>query len=106
MSGVSKLSRTTPIPAGRRLYRGLSGMLLPEAFWRDREGRGFLGGVEMGLMSTTADPDIAVQYSGLERRRAAVFEIQARTLDPVGLGAPVRRGSSCTLHPLARLLPR
>ena len=53
-------------------------MLLPEAFWRDREGKGFLGGVEMGLMSTTADRDIAIQYSGLERRRAAIFEIQAR----------------------------
>ena len=78
VSGISKLSRTTPIPTGRRLYRGLSGMLLPEAFWRDREGKGFLGGVEMGLMSTTADRDIAIQYSGLERRRAAIFEIQAR----------------------------
>jgi hypothetical protein len=80
VSGVSKLSRITAIPAGRRLYRGLSGMLLPEAFWRDRDGRGFLGGVELGLMSTTADRDIAIQYSGLERRRAAVFEIQVSAL--------------------------
>jgi hypothetical protein len=101
VSGISKLSRTTPIPVGRRLYRGLSGMLLPEAFWRDREGRGFLGGVEMGLMSTTADRNIAIQYSGLERRRAAVFEIHARRRGdvcwprpPHGRGASARAGNS------------
>jgi hypothetical protein len=33
-SGVTKLSKVTGIPADRRLYRGLGGMVLPEHFWR------------------------------------------------------------------------
>jgi hypothetical protein len=33
-SGVTKLSKITGIPADRRLYRGLGGMVLPEHFWR------------------------------------------------------------------------
>ena len=33
-SGVTKLSKITGIPADRRLFRGLGGMVLPEHFWR------------------------------------------------------------------------
>ena len=80
ISGVSKLARITPIPANRLLYRGLGGMLLPDQFWKDT-GQGFLGGVELGLMSTTSDRRVAVQYSGLERRRAAIMEISAGRVD-------------------------
>jgi hypothetical protein len=34
-SGITKLSRVTGIPPGRRLYRGLGGMLLPRQFWEE-----------------------------------------------------------------------
>jgi hypothetical protein len=34
-SGVTKLSKVTGIPPGRRLYRGLGGMLLPRQFWEE-----------------------------------------------------------------------
>mmetsp|Transcript_4272 Transcript_4272/g.12216 ORF Transcript_4272/g.12216 Transcript_4272/m.12216 type:complete len:1420 (+) Transcript_4272:1297-5556(+) len=33
-SAVTKISKVTKIPADRKLYRGLGGMLLPEQFWR------------------------------------------------------------------------
>ena len=80
ISGVSKLSRVTAVPPNRLLYRGLGGMLLPDQFWKDT-GQGFLGGVELGLMSTTSDRRIAIQYSGQERRRAAIMEISAGRID-------------------------
>ena len=79
-SGITKLSRVTAIPPGRLLYRGLGGMLLPECFWRV-SAAGFQGGVEYGLMSTTTDKAVAVHYSGLDKRRAIIFEIMAGRVD-------------------------
>jgi len=83
ISGITKLAKVTPVPPGRLLYRGLGGMLLPEQFWK-RTAQGFLGGVELGLMSTTADRSVAVQYSGHEKRRAMMLEIQAGRIDVGG----------------------
>ena len=80
ISGIIKLSRLTKVPENRRLYRGLSGMLLPEAFWTEKEG--FRGGVERGLMSTTTSRSVAMQYSGSkDGKRCAVFEIIAGRID-------------------------
>jgi hypothetical protein len=75
VSGITKLAKVTPVPPRRLLYRGLGGMLLPEQFWK-RTAQGFLGGVELGLMSTTSDRAVAVQYSGHEQRRPMMLEIQ------------------------------
>jgi hypothetical protein len=36
-SGIMKLSKITEIPKNRRLYRGLSGMILPRQFWEGFE---------------------------------------------------------------------
>ena len=36
-SGIVKLSKVTDVPADRRLYRGLGGMVLPDQFWRSSE---------------------------------------------------------------------
>jgi hypothetical protein len=83
ISGITKLAKVTPVPPKRLLYRGLGGMLLPEQFWK-RTAQGFLGGVELGLMSTTADRSIAIQYSGHEKRRAMMLEIQAGRIDVGG----------------------
>ena len=54
------------MPENRLLYRGLGGILLPECFWKEMEEQDYRGGVEFGLMSTTTDRDIAVQYSGVK----------------------------------------
>jgi hypothetical protein len=32
-SGITKLSKVSPVPKDRRLYRGLGGMILPRQFW-------------------------------------------------------------------------
>ena len=81
ISGVVRLSRVSAIPPGRRLFRGLGGMLLPEQFWRAGPD-GFRGGVELRLMSTTADRAVAVRYAGSAGgARATVFEIAAGRID-------------------------
>ena len=55
-------------------------MLLPEQFWK-KTAQGFLGGVELGLMSTTTERSVAIQYSGHEKKRAMMLEIQAGRID-------------------------
>ena len=79
ISGIIKLSRLTEVPADRRLYRGLGGIVLPDAFWGSKDG--FRGGVETGLMSTTTDRRVAMQYSGKDGKRSTVFEILAGRVD-------------------------
>jgi NLR family CARD domain-containing protein 3 len=79
ISGIIKLARLTEVPVDRRLYRGLGGMVLPDAFWGSKDG--FRGGVETGLMSTTTDRRVAMQYSGKDGKRSTVFEILAGRVD-------------------------
>jgi hypothetical protein len=79
-SGVVKLSKTTPIPPNRRLYRGLGGMVLPAPFWKP-EVQGLRGGVEKALMSTTTKRNLALQYSGRDLNRGTIFEITAGRID-------------------------
>jgi hypothetical protein len=103
ISGVSKLSRATEVPSERRVYRGLGGMILPDVFWSNRkavqekqaeatsataesdvhqrEMVNFRGGVEWGLMSTTTDREVAMQYSGAKDKRGTVFEISVGRID-------------------------
>jgi hypothetical protein len=78
-SGIVKLSKFSKIPSDRRLYRGLGGMILPEQFLK--ETNGFRGGVEWGLMSTTTNKDVAIQYSGVDKQRGSVFEIVPGRID-------------------------
>jgi hypothetical protein len=80
-SGITKLSRYTRVPPNRLLYRGLGGVLLPQQFWKDTKGMDYKGGVEFGLMSTTTERSIAVQYSGTRVKRGIVFEISAGRVD-------------------------
>jgi NLR family CARD domain-containing protein 3 len=80
MSGIIKLSKAAQVPPGRRVFRGLGGMILPEEFWRMKKG-GFRGGVEWGLMSTTTNQNVAMQYSGVKQQRGTVFEISVGRVD-------------------------
>ena len=79
ISGVTKLSTHTKIPESRKLYRGLSGLILPDQFWMTSGS--FRGGVEKGFMSTTANLEVAMQYSGIDKKRGTVFEITAGRID-------------------------
>ena len=78
-SGIVKLSRLSKIPSNRRLYRGLGGMILPDQFLQEKSG--FRGGVEWGLMSTTRNKEVAMQYSGADKQRGSVFEIVPGRID-------------------------
>ena len=80
VSGIVKLSKTTAVPKDRRLFRGLGGMLLPPAFWK-KNAFGFRGGVEWGLMSTTTDRSVAMQYSGANQQRGTIFQIDPGRID-------------------------
>jgi hypothetical protein len=88
ISGILKISKKTVIPHDRRLWRGLGGMILPESFWDKNKGAdGFRGGVEMGFMSTTTNREVAIQYSGSDKKRGSVFEIAAGRID---IGADIK----------------
>lgn len=52
-----KLSKVSPIPEGRTVYRGLSGIELPPEFW-DNDTQGVKGGVEMAFLSTTTNMEV------------------------------------------------
>ena len=52
LSGLRKLMWVAPLPTDRFVYRGLSGMNLPDQFFKQDEF-GVRGGTEFGMMSTT-----------------------------------------------------
>ncbi|KAK3271455.1 hypothetical protein CYMTET_20194 [Cymbomonas tetramitiformis] len=78
-SGILKLSK---IQKAVKVFRGLSGGLLPEEFWHPN-AHGVKGGVEMAFMSTTTSEEVALQYadSSDERKAAFVFEVQMGMVD-------------------------
>ena len=66
------------LPKDRVVYRGLGDLELPEEFLKtDRFGA--RGGVEFGLMSTTEDLSVAVQYAGT--KMPTVFKISVGGVD-------------------------
>ena len=66
------------LPKDRVVYRGLGDLELPEEFLKtDRFGA--RGGVEFGLMSTTEDLSVAVQYAGT--KMPTVFKISVGAVD-------------------------
>ena len=59
-----------------KVYRGVSGGVLPDSFWRP-DALGIVGGVEAGFMSTTLEREVAVGYAGNRPERGGiVLEIQ------------------------------
>ena len=49
--------------------------------WTSKDERGTRGAVELGFLSTTTNREIAVQYSGFDRGRGTVFEIDIGAVD-------------------------
>ena len=58
-SAIIKLRKLT---VATKVYRGVSGMKLPDAFWT-ANAFGVKGGVENGFMSTTLDRGVAMGYA-------------------------------------------
>jgi hypothetical protein len=76
-SAVVKISRNTKIPPNLILYRGLSLTFPPQFHKADENGcRGY---AEWGFMSTTANRDIAVMYSGVREGMATATVLQIKT---------------------------
>lgn len=83
VSAIQKLCRFTRIPEGTMLYRGLGGKVdLPDLFFQTDE-HGCSGYAEWGFLSTTADRDVALGYSGINERRhkAMVMVIETSSID-------------------------
>jgi len=80
-SGILKLASASPLPPGRMVYRGLSGMRLPECFFVD-DSYGCRGGVELAFMSTTVSFDVALEYTGSrDSLLPIIFEISLGQVD-------------------------
>ena len=76
-SAIVKASKLT---MATKVYRGIVGGVLPDAFWTPNE-HGVRGGVEGAFLSTTLDREVALQYSRQPGRPGLVFEIQQGMID-------------------------
>ena len=60
---LRKFSEISIIPPGRKVSRGMSGVILPGCFKKCAEGGG-RGGVDFGFLSTTTNESVAVSFLG------------------------------------------
>lgn len=67
-SGIKKIRLCTPLPKGRKLYRGRSGMFLPQSVL---DAGAF---AELAFASATPNPEVAKMYAG--SKQASLFEIE------------------------------
>ena len=81
-SVIVKLGKLTK---AQKVYRGISGGVLPDEFWTKNKYN-VCGGVEFAFTSTTTDREVAVRYAS-SGKVGMVFEIQMGMVDR---GAPVQ----------------
>ena len=67
-SALKKVARVTKLPEGGNVYRGMSGVLLPEAF-QAKDEYGCRGGVELGFLSTSTSKEQALAYIDMSKGR-------------------------------------
>ena len=76
-SAIIKLSKLT---SATKLYRGVSGALLPRPFWTPNQYN-VRGGVEVAFMSCTEDKEVALKYAAPKKKAAIVFEVKQGMVD-------------------------
>ena len=76
-SAIIKLSKLT---SATKLYRGVSGALLPRPFWTPNQYN-VRGGVEVAFMSCTEDKEVALKYAASKKKAAIVFEVKQGMVD-------------------------
>ena len=83
VSAVQKMSRAIKLMPGTRLFRGLGGVMDLPARFRKPDEKGCLGYTEWAFMSTTADLEVALKYSGVEqgKPKAMVLVIETGAVD-------------------------
>ena len=86
-SAVVKLGKLT---VATKVYRGISGRVLPQQFWKANEF-GVKGGIESAFMSVSTDRKIAMQYAA-GGGAGFVLEIQQGMIDR---GADISFCSQC-----------
>jgi len=76
----SCIVKTGKLTKCSKVFRGMSGMALPDKFWQANEF-GIRGGVENGFMSTTLAQHVAMGYASGSNRAGLVFEISMGMID-------------------------
>ena len=76
-SAVVKLGKLQP---AMKVYRGVTGGMLPEIFWHANQ-HNVRGGCEYGFLSTTTDRHVATDYAASGGKAGIVFEIQMGMVD-------------------------
>ena len=79
-SGMTKLSRASRIPKGRKVYRGVDGLILPECFVIVDEDSA-RGGVEFAFMSTTTNREVSLSYINFAKGMPILFEFDMGSID-------------------------
>ena len=74
---IIKLSKLT---SATKLYRGVSGALLPRPFWTPNQYN-VRGGVEVAFMSCTEDKEVRAQVRRVQKNAAIVFEVKQGMVD-------------------------
>ena len=80
----SAIVKTAKLQAAGVVYRGVSGGVLPPAFWQADAASNVRGGVEFSFLSTTVDRAVALGYAASEAadgKPGVVFEIQQGLVD-------------------------
>ena len=78
----SCIVKTGKLSQAAKVYRGISGGMLPAEFWTPNS-HGVRGGIESAFMSTTLNRQVALEYAsnGGAGRAGIVFEIQQGMVD-------------------------
>ena len=76
-SAVVKIARNSKVPQNLVLYRGLS-MRFPANFYK-ADQNGCRGYTEWGFMSTTANKEVAIMYSGVREGKSTATVLQIKT---------------------------
>ena len=79
-SSMVKFSGAGRIPRGRKVYRGMAGIRLPDRFVHVGEDGG-RGGVEFAFMSTTTNKEVAVSYIDTAKGIPILLEIEVGSID-------------------------
>lgn len=76
----SVCTKLAHLQRAEKVYRGVSGGVLPDAFWT-ADDVGCCGGVEMSMMSTTLDRSVALHYAASRGGAGVLLEIDMGMVD-------------------------
>ena len=76
----SVIVKSSKMTKATKVYRGISGGVLPESFMLANE-QGIKGGIESAFMSTTFNREVAMHYARQPGKPSLVFEMQMGMID-------------------------